>query len=367
MLGQSLIKLPDTEAIALAHSDEYSELDLPAYAPLQVENYHIKGPANFGYSTDLKNKIAEINPDIIHPQCAWMYLSHVNLQYHKKNKTPYMVSPRGMLDEWILRKGRSKKIIAGLWYEKEHMHKANCLHALSLSEYNSMRKFGCKNPVTIIPNGVHLPGNKILSADDLSSWKYNDERKSILFLSRLHHKKGLENLLYAWSKTKNKKEWKLLIAGETDDKNYLQTLFDLQSKLGLEKDVIFIGPQFHKEKDICFRNVDAFILPSYSEGVPMAVLEAWSYKLPALITEECNLPEGFKKNAALKITTEPENIAAQLDVFFEMNDNERKTIGLNGYELVKEKFTWTSVAAQMREVYNWVLNRGTAPSTIMFD
>jgi glycosyltransferase involved in cell wall biosynthesis len=367
MLGQSLIKIKGIEVVALAHHDEYSAVDLPAYASLQVETYHIKGPANFGFSSDLKNKISEINPDIIHPQCNWMYLSYINLEYHKKHNTPYIISPRGMLDEWILQNGSFKKKIAGLLYEKEHLKKAACIHALSISDYNSIRKFGCKNPVALIPNGVNLPIDNTIDKNDLSSWKYNDGRKSLLFLSRLHPKKGLENLITAWSKIKNRKEWKLLIAGESSDKNYLQSLYDLQIKSGMKNDVFFIGPQFHKEKDICFRSVDAFILPSFSEGLPMAVLEAWSYKLPALITEQCNLPEGFEKNAAIKIIADPESITMQLNKFFDMNENERKQIGINGYELVKEKFTWSSVAAQMNDIYKWILNGGAAPSTIMFN
>lgn len=367
MLGQSMIKIPGTEVVALAHHDEYSKLDLPAYAPLPIEAYHIKGPANIGYSTDLKDKMAEIHPDIVHPQCAWMYLSHVNLQYHKKNNTPYIISPRGMLDGWSLQRGKIKKKIAAMLYEKEHVLNASCLHALCLSEYNSMRKFGCKNPVAIIPNGVNIPSDQSINEAGSTSWKYNDGRRSVLFLSRLHPKKGLNDLLHAWAETNNKKEWKLLIAGESNNKTYLQSLYDLQSKLGLEKDVLFIGPQFHADKDICFRSVDAFILPSFSEGLPMAVLEAWSYKLPVLITEECNLPEGFEKKAALKIATGPENIASGLNSFFKMNDAERIQMGINGYELVKEKFNWQSVASQMNEVYKWVLNGGDSPPTIIFN
>jgi poly(glycerol-phosphate) alpha-glucosyltransferase len=295
-----------------------------------------------------------------------MYLSYINLQYHKKTGTPYIISPRGMLDVWILNRGQLKKKIAAALYERAHVLNASCLHALGVSEYKSMRKFGCKNPVAIIPNGVTLPANEGLP-ENSPAWKYDDGRKSVLFLSRLHSKKGLENLIRAWAATAHKKDWKLLIAGETQDTVYQQSLVDLQIKLGLEKDVLFIGPQFHAEKDVCFRSVDAFILPSFSEGLPMAVLEAWSYQLPVLITEECNLPEGFKKNAALKITTATENIAAGLNAFFEMEEAERKQMGANGYALVKEKFTWQSVAAQMNEVYRWVLNGGNAPASIIFD
>jgi len=367
-LALSLIKIKNIEPVLLAHNDEYSSVDLPAYNPVIIEDYKILGPSKIGFSIDLSKKIKQISPDIIHTQCVWMYLSFVNLNYHKKNNVPYLISPRGMLDPWIIGRGVWKKFLAKIFYEKKNLQNASCIHALSLSEYESIRKFRCKNPVAIIPNGVALPSEDPLSNIDPPGWRSDDERKILFFISRLHPKKGLENLLNAWSQIgAQRKEWKLVIAGESSEKNYLNSLHDLRIKLELEKEVFFIGPQFHQEKDICFRNVNAFILPSFSEGLPMAVLEAWSYKLPVIMTGACNLPEGFERGAALKINPDTTNILSVLNVFFNLTENERIQMGKAGYELVKEKFSWPSVAEQLREVYNWVLNKGKAPASIKFD
>lgn len=366
-LGQSLLKLSSVEPVLLAHNDEYSDLDLAAYAPMKVEDYHLIGPRNVGYSNNIEKKIAEIKPDILHPQCVWMYLSYINLKYHKKTDSPYLISPRGMLDEWIINNGRLKKEVAGFLYEKENLKHAACLHALCLPEYEAIRKYGCKNPVAIIPNGVNLPDSDKPNFE-MPLWKKNDSRKNLLFLSRLHPKKGIENLLQAWSLAGyKKKEWKLIIAGESSDKSYLDKLNILKTKLGLDENVFFIGPQFHKDKDNCFKSADAFILPSFSEGLPMAVLEAWSYKLPVIITEACNLPEGFEAGAAIKANPEPESILSALTLLFEMSEKERTSIGMNGYDLVVKKFTWSSIALQMQEVYDWVLNNGKIPSCIKFN
>ena len=77
--------------------------------------------------------------------------------------------------------------------------------------------------------------------------------------------------------------------------------------------VLFLGPQFNDAKAACYANCDAFILPSFSEGVPMVVLEAWAYSKPVVMTPECNLPEGFGTNAAVRIETNVKSIVQGLE------------------------------------------------------
>jgi len=364
-LGQSLLKIDGVEPLALAHSDEYSSKDIAAYAPLPLEEYHIKGPSNFGYSPDLSSKLELLQPDIVHPQCIWMYSSYATLKYHKAHNKPHVISPRGMLDKWILNNNGWKKKIAAAVFENEHLKQASCLHALALPEYDAMRAYGCKNPIAVIPNGVHLPAEQWPADGVKPAWKTADDRKVLLFLSRLHPKKGIANMIQAWANAGNaRKGWKLAIAGETRDKSYLDSLHEQIASLKLENEVFLIGPQFHREKDICFRCADAFILPSFSEGLPMAVLEAWSYKLPVIMTAACNIPEGFEKEAAFEILPEVDSIHAGLEKLFNMTGEERSVIGKNGFQLVKDKFIWSSIASQISDVYKWVLSGGPQPVTI---
>jgi poly(glycerol-phosphate) alpha-glucosyltransferase len=122
-------------------------------------------------------------------------------------------------------------------------------------------------------------------------------------------------------------------------------------------DVVFTGPVFGDEKDALLRSADAFILPSFSEGLPMSVLEAWSYGLPVVMTLECNLPEGFVSQAALEIRN-PKMGNEKWDglrALIEMTDQERAAMGMRGRRLVEERFTWPKVVAQMTQVYESLL------------
>jgi poly(glycerol-phosphate) alpha-glucosyltransferase len=146
--------------------------------------------------------------------------------------------------------------------------------------------------------------------------------------------------------------------------------------------VVFLGPAFGEAKDQLLRRASAFILPSFSEGLPMSVLEAWAYRLPVLMTEHCNLPEGFAAEAAMRIGTDGgdqrSEVGGQMSglggqtmsmtegmrALMEMSDAERLLMGQRGRSLVEREFTWPQVAAQMKEVYEWVLGGGAKPRCV---
>jgi poly(glycerol-phosphate) alpha-glucosyltransferase len=322
-----------------------------------------------GYSPDIYKKIEAINPDIVHTQSLWMYLSYANKKYNQKTGTPYIVSPHGMLDRWQLKqsfwKDLKKNIVLRL-YEQKHLEHANCIHALCQEEHDAIRALGLKNPIAIIPNGMELPinGNGPGNGQHTVKTKSNERRK-LLFLARIHQKKGIDNLLEAWSLLKpNQHNWELVIAGETKDTDYMQQLLSKRKRLEIETTASFVGGQFGPAKQSILKESDAYILPSFSEGLPMSVLEAWSYNLPALTTPYCNLPEGYVEGAAIKIDTSSESIAEGIRQLMALPDNERKTMGSKGYELVKNRFSWTRVANEMTELYNWVSGKNGKPDFV---
>jgi len=367
MMGRTLYERNKINVEYLMFDDEYSAEDKQQYAPLSVHSYSVKGPKKLGFSTDIHRQIRIIKPDIVHTQSLWMYLSYANRKYHEKTGTPYIVSPHGMLDRWQLNqsfwKDLKKNIVLTL-YEKKHLEEATCFHALCKEEHDAIRSLGFKNPIAIIPNGIELPGidrqaNVLNGPNNISD---KNSRKRLLFLGRIHPKKGLDNLLEAWwLLNPEHHNWQLVIAGETKDEVYMKQLRDKTNDLNISGTVSFIGGQYGAAKHICLMNSHAFILPSFSEGLPMSVLEAWSYRLPVLITPFCNLPEGYIHHAAISIESSPESIGKGIKEIISMTQNERRQMGEHGFELVKNKFSWAQVANSMTHLYNWVLGKADRP------
>ena len=351
----------------LAHSDEYSAYDKAAYRSLQPISYALKGPANFGYSPDMHTILKQQNPDLIHTQCLWMYLSKVSLDFYQKYRTPHIISPRGMLDPWAVQNSAWKKKLVATWFEKQHLHTAACLHALCQSEADAMRQYGLINPIAIIPNGIDLPSSDAMQASTEPAWSSSvpSDKKVLLFLGRIHPKKGLLNLIEAWSTSQaDVKDWCLVIAG-WDENGHRAELEARVKATGIGKTVLFVGSQLGKDKSASYVRADAFILPSLSEGLPMSVLEAWSYRLPVLMTPQCNLPEGFQANAALCFEPTLEGNQQVLQKLGNLSQRHLSELGSSGYQLVQEKFTWDKVSAQMAEVYEWVLAGKEEPDCIM--
>jgi poly(glycerol-phosphate) alpha-glucosyltransferase len=385
--------------------DRFSSEDASRWLPLKPKAVKVKGPGAFGYSPDL---LPVLNPkaDLLYAATLWKYPSWAALQWAERTGKPMMVAPHGSLDAWALRNAVWKKRIAAALFKNRQLNKAACLRALCQSEADAFRAYGLTQPIAIIPNGVALPTEEQEMGDgrwEIGGYTQPSTPRTLLFLGRIHPKKGLVNLIRAFaqsrgSRVEGREPWRLVIAG-WDQGGHEAELIQLCEELGLksavtdaeqrlgqlklkvegerraldarhsslDSAVLFFGPAFGRDKEDLLRSADAFILPSFSEGLPMSVLEAWSYRLPVVMTPECNLPEGFAADAAIRIETSVESIAEGLGTLFSMNDADLMTMGAKGRGLVEERFTWKSVASQMREVYDWMLGGGVAPSSVIME
>ena len=147
-----------------------------------------------------------------------------------------------------------------------------------------------------------------------------------------------------------------MIAGSDQD-DYERELRALHLSLGLEDSVVFQGPLYGDAKDAALRNATAFVLPSLSEGLPMAVLEALSYGLPVLMTEACNLSHVFKKGAAIRFSSNERDMVDQLNVFFDMTSDARRVCGEKAIEIVRDQYLWPRVAARMSTLYSSLIDQ----------
>lgn len=368
-LSLSMNSLPCVEVDVFGLRDDYVENDLGAWDGLATHVLKQQGPRIFGYAPDLLSELLNANLDILHVHGIWMYPSLASHRWKALTGRPYIISPHGMLDPWAVKHSGWKKRVAGWAYENAHLHGASCIRALCESEAEAIRSYGLRNPVCIIPNGIDLPDSAVPAAPPWLG-SIPADSKVLFYLGRLHPKKGLADLFRAWaisSRAENSQgRWHLVIAG-WDQGGHEQSLKALADKLCIRASVHFVGPQFGAAKHACYSHADAFILPSYSEGLPMAVLEAWAYGLPVLMTPQCNLPEGFSVGAALRCDPESESISEGLRGFFALSDVDREEMGIRGRHLVKDKFAWAHIAENMMKVYRWVIEGDVKPDCVLMD
>ncbi len=364
-LSRPMHRPPEVDVHVLGLRDGETEADAAAWGTVPVTAAPARGPASFGFSAAFERALAEIRPDIIHVHGLWMYPSVAALRWSARSGAACVVSPHGMLDPWALRNAAWKKRFAAALYETRHLRRAACVHALGDREHDAIRAFGLRNPVCVIPNGVApAPALRVRPA-----WRERlaPDARVLLYLGRLHPKKGLANLLQAWAMARRSvpeaAKWHLVVVG-WDQGGHRAELEALARTAGIEGSVLFAGPQFGTEKDATFAAADAFVLPSFSEGFPIVVLEAWSHGVPALVTPGCGLAVGHEVGAMLQAEPNPQDIAARLQTLVAMPDPERRVMGEAGRRLVADRFAWPGLAAQMTSVYRWLLGGGPAPNCV---
>jgi poly(glycerol-phosphate) alpha-glucosyltransferase len=367
-LQRELAGMPGMELDVVALRDEFTEVDAGRWRPLRPRVAEVRGPAGFGFAPGLAELMPE-SADVGYCAAPWKYPAWAFLNWQKRTGRPVVVAPHGSLDSWALRNSKWKKRIAAWVFKDEQLRRATFLRALCDAEVDSIRAYGLRQRVEVVPNGVGLPA--VLAGDRVG-------RRRLVFLGRIHPKKGLVGLIRAWAELRRDlgaakfSEWELVVAG-WDQGGHEGELKALCAELGLKvfsfqgsvsrgdgADVVFRGAVFGKEKEALLRSAEAFVLPSFSEGLPMSVLEAWAFGLPVVMTPECNLPEGFENQAALEIRNSElgNSIWEGLRTLLEMSDSERREMGVRGRKLVEEKFNWPKVAARMREIFEDLLERG---------
>jgi poly(glycerol-phosphate) alpha-glucosyltransferase len=340
--------------------DKYSDLDIESWLPIVPKVHEINRPVRLSYGRSLHESLLICNCNIGHIQVLWSYAAYAIYRWSRTKKAPYIITANGYLDEWALGQSRIKKRIALKLVFSRILRSASCIQVNSENEYIAVRKLGLKNPVCIISNGITIPELGEISTPPWSIVKSAEGKKILLFLGRIHEKKGPDLLLNAWRElhfSKKLNDWHLIIVGFSD----VLTPFELSVKKfvvdnDMDSSVSTFGGKFGQEMNSCYSNCDAFILPSFSEGAAIAALAAWAFSKPLLITEQCNLSTGFDIEAAIRIKPTVDSIKIGLIALTKMSNNSLMRMGARGREHVMENYSWKSVSEKTLEVYEWVVD-----------
>ncbi|MCB1876684.1 MAG: glycosyltransferase [Chromatiales bacterium] len=332
--------------------------DTDLVLPEDTRAFRTLGPDRFGFAPGLFSAVQEAGPALVHNFQLWMYSSWLCQRWGQRNRSPYIVSPNGMLDAWALARSPWRKRLALHLYEARHLAGTACFHALTQAELRSIRALGLRNPVAVIPSGVE----PAMDEPGPPPWSGQIPAGApvLLYLGRLHPKKGLNELISAWRQV-NAGDWHLVVAG-WGPARYVRRL---KQRLAPVPNASLHGPWFGSQKANALAGAEALVLPSFSEGMPQTVLEAWSHGLPVLMTRECNLNEGFDRGAAM-----PLDLAGQmrgLAAFLQIGEAQRREMGRAGKALVAERFHWPTVAAAIDGLYDWVLSGGPPPDFVSTD
>lgn len=308
-------------------------------------------------------------PHLVHYHGIWLPIGRAASAWCRKQKTPCVISPHGMLEPWALNHKKWKKRLAMALFQKRDLDDAVAFHACSMQEAEGIRRLGFKQPIAVIPNGVVLPEAAVSREQGAGSGAYLDapspmpEKRTALFLSRINPKKGLPMLLDAWAKIAPE-GWRLVIAGN-DDGDHQRVVEAKIRQLKLSESVQVVGPLFGDAKEAVFRSADLFVLPSYSENFGIVVTEALSYQVPVLTTTGCPWQELITHTCGWWVEPTSAGIEAGLQAALGTAIGELREMGMRGRNLVEANYQWPGIAERMRAFYEWILSGGNQPDFVI--
>lgn len=279
-----------------------------------------------------------LSPHIVHDHGLWLYSNFRSGQFVRQGGFLRVVSPRGMLEKWSLNYARRKKLLAWHLYQKASLDAAQALHVTSEMERRSCEALGFHRVVNI-PNGVHLPE----VPDRLQ------KSNTLLYIGRLHPKKGLDNLLQAWARL-SPGDWQLTIAGPSE-KGYREHLAELIASLGLGQRAKLLDELNDAEKWEHFQTAKVAILPSFSENFGITVAEALAAGTPVIATT--GTPWSGLNDHRCGWWVEPTVEALQMAISeaLSADGNALSEMGQRGRQWVAEAFSWESIGRQMARFY----------------
>ncbi|MCB9433784.1 MAG: glycosyltransferase [Ardenticatenaceae bacterium] len=304
----------------------------------------------------LVSAVANGDVMLMHDHGLWEPSNQIAAQVAHEHHLPLIVSVRGTLEPWSWEQKKIKKTVAWYAYQRHNLSQAVAIHATSQLEAMHIRELGFKQPIILLPNGVGsppLPNKKITSSNV----------RTLLFLSRVHPKKGLLNLVKAFANL-NPEKWQILIAGP-DTVGHQAEVEGLVRALNLGQAVKFMGAVANDAKWKVYQEADLFVLPTFSENFGIVIAEALASGTPVITTKATPWHELETYQCGWWVEVGVEPLTAALREAMTLSNEERWQMGQNGRSLIENKYTWPSIAEQMAASYEWILHGGSPPSCII--
>lgn len=299
------------------------------------------------YSMELKKYVDEIekNNTVFHLHGVFMYPQYLASKFAINNGIPYIITPHGMLEPWHMEDKKIKKKIYLNLILNKILSKSKILHAITPLEKDNLFRMTNHKNILEIPNFIHhsnLPKNLTNESDE----------DYLLFLGRLHPKKGLEILIESMYKIDNKKI-KLKIVGEKND--YSNELEKKIKNTTIENRIEFVGGVYGEEKYRLFANSIAFVAPSYSEAIGMVNLEAAVCKTPVITTFNTGIKPEWNTNGGVMINPNINELVKAINETTFWSFDERKERGNKLSEFVINNYSWEKKGYLWDELYGTLL------------
>jgi len=311
----------------------------------------------FGYSKDFRNYLEKNRKyDLYHCQGVWQYPTYITAKKARKFGKPYVITPRGMLYPQEFERSTIKKKIAMALFQKRDLQQAACIHVTCREEMEHLRDLGITTPVAVIPNPIETKGF-------LDQPVNSPEKMRFGYLGRIHPRKKVERLLYAWDQLEGKTGDKELVIIGAGDHKYHQFLKDEAGRLQLQN-VEFTGFLSGQAKEDKLASLSYLVVPSNFENFGMIIAEALVRGIPVIASKGTPWQDLETYDCGWWVENDVETLIQKMKEAIGLSDDRRRGMAEQGKKLIQEKYTIESVGKKLQKVYSWLLKSRAKPDFV---
>lgn len=353
MLAKPLGKLADVHI--LTHRSEHPL----AMANCQVHFIPRYRPFSSVWRKSVSTVLDSVHPDVVHVNCCWTPDCAALQRLAQKRGYRVVLTPHGMLEPWIVRRHYLTRKLPALWlYQQSAILNADCIQATAESEKANLLQLSfikharSNRQICAVSGSPRIQVVRLgIDTDDIelkTSWH---KRKQILFLSRVHVKKGINYLIEAAHQLRDELQgYRIVVAGE-GDASYVDMLKMQIKAQKLDGIIQLVGGVYGEQKWTLLRESDFFVLPTNSENFGLAIAESLASGTPVITT--VGTPWSDLNSAScgawIEIGTEP--LVDCLRRFLSLTSDDLQQMGRNGRQLIETKYSAMAMAKEMIEMY----------------
>jgi len=299
--------------------------------------------------------------DLIHVHGLYRFPPSYAARYARKAGIPYIIRPHGSLDPYLYARS-SRSLALKRLYERlvdlPNLHGASAIHYTAEDERIAASYMNLRAPGFVVPNGLDWSRYAVLPARGAMRAKLGiGNCPVVLFLGRLHHKKGLDILVAAFDAIHQENPTaRLVIAGPEPD-GYGVEIRKLIARRGIGDAVLFVGALQGVDVEQAYVDADVFVLPSYTENFGMTIVEAMACGTPVVISDRVNIhAEVTRAGAGIVTGCNAEEVAIAIATLL-ADEEKRRVYGRSGRSFVQQHFTWPAIVQTLQAEYENILRR----------
>lgn len=371
----ALRKIGVDAEIAATNDDGPGLLDVPFVEPVEYRGAQVRffprwSPQSralreFAFSASMTRWMWQHIPDydLIHVHAMFSHACTAGMAIARWHSKPYLNRPLGLLCEWSLKQSAARKKAFLTLIERANLNHAAGLEYTAEQEMDEATPLGLTAPAFVLPFGLHLP---VMIPDARAKLRQKlgvpSDMPLVLFLSRIHHKKGLHLLVDALQALAHKR-FNLVIAG-AGDVEYEKQIKQQVEGGPLNGRAHFVGFAKDEVKDLLLQGSDVFALTSYSESFAIAAMEAMAAGTPVLLTPGVPVASlAARFDAGWVCELDRDSIIHSATAMLDSIGNSIEVAARSDRaRAVAKNFAWNEIARRMRMVYDAVIARAPLPS-----